>query len=69
MIGASVHKRKSDMDYLLNEGSIEARNTGAEVEVNLAAVSSAALARLAEEVRNNDMAMGGYDRVHNRHNR
>lgn len=57
------------MDYLLNEGSIEARNTGAEVEVNLAAVSSAALARLAEEVRNNDMAMGGYDRVYNRHNR
>ncbi|WP_343652253.1 YhhA family cyclophane-containing RiPP [Stenotrophomonas sp.] len=57
------------MDYPLNEGSIEARNTGAEVEMNLAAVSSVALARLAEEVRNNDMAMGGYDRVHNRHNR
>ncbi len=57
------------MDYPLIESSIEARNIGAEVEMNLAAVSSAALARLAEEVRNNDVAMGGYDRVHNRHNR
>ncbi len=57
------------MDYPLNEGSIEAHNTGVEVEMNLATVSSVALARLVEEVRNNDMAMGGYDRVHNRHNR
>ncbi|WP_158684109.1 YhhA family cyclophane-containing RiPP [Stenotrophomonas sp. MYb57] len=57
------------MDYPLNEGSIDALATGAEAEVNLAAVSSAALTRLVEEVRNNDVAMGGYDRVHNRHNR
>lgn len=57
------------MDYPLNEGSIDALTTGAEAEVNLAAVSSAALTRLVEEVRNNDVAMGGYDRVHNRHNR
>lgn len=57
------------MDYPLDEGSVEAQVTGSEVEMNLAGVSSAALTRLVEEVRNNDMAKGGYDRVYNRHNR
>jgi hypothetical protein len=40
------------------------------MEVDITSISSAALARLIEEVRNDDPAIGhAYDRVHNRHNR
>ncbi|WP_425478047.1 YhhA family cyclophane-containing RiPP [Xanthomonas cucurbitae] len=57
------------MDYLRSEDSIDAPNTSVEVEVDLKTVSSATLTRLVEEVRNNELAMGRYDRTHNRHNR
>lgn len=40
------------------------------LDVNVKALSSAALARLVEEVRHDDPLVGrAYDRTHNRHNR
>jgi len=40
------------------------------LELNVDEISSAALARLIEEVRNDEPATNrAYDRVHNRHNR
>ncbi|MCV2371360.1 YhhA family cyclophane-containing RiPP [Roseateles oligotrophus] len=42
----------------------------ASIEVDMTLISSFALARLVEEVRNDEAAVGSsYDRVHNRHNR
>lgn len=39
-------------------------------EVDVTSLSSAVLARLVSEVKNDDAAMSrSYDRVHNRHNR
>ncbi len=39
-------------------------------ELETSAVSSAALARIIEDVRNDDFAViNGYDRTYNRHNR
>ncbi len=40
------------------------------MDIELATLSSVALARLVDEVRNEEPATAGaYDRVHNRHNR
>ena len=42
----------------------------AKLDVDLKSVTSPALARLIEEVRNKDaITLGAYDRAHNRHNR
>ena len=40
-----------------------------EFEVDMSKLSSVALSRLVEEVKNDEMMASGYDRVHNRHNR
>jgi hypothetical protein len=40
------------------------------LDIDLKSISSAALARLVDEVRNDEAATNrAYDRVHNRHNR
>ena len=40
------------------------------LDVDLKSVTSPALARLIDEVRNKDaITLGAYDRAHNRHNR
>ncbi|WP_420888654.1 YhhA family cyclophane-containing RiPP [Chromobacterium amazonense] len=40
------------------------------MEVDLSLVTSATLARLIDEVKNEDLTVGGrYDRTHNKHNR
>ncbi|MBX7135853.1 MAG: hypothetical protein K1X67_24560 [Fimbriimonadaceae bacterium] len=50
---------------------MEARETAmSELEVDLQAFSSVALARLTEEVKNEDLpSVSRYDRTYNRHNR
>jgi hypothetical protein len=40
-----------------------------DLEMNLSLVSSVTLARLVEEVKNEDLTANRYDRAHNRHNR
>ncbi|WP_281661559.1 YhhA family cyclophane-containing RiPP [Microvirgula aerodenitrificans] len=40
------------------------------MEIDLSLISSVTLARLVEEVKNEDLTVGGrYDRTHNKHNR
>jgi hypothetical protein len=38
-------------------------------QMDLSLMSSATLARLAEEVKNEELTANRYDRMHNRHNR
>lgn len=51
--------------------SFDKAQAGAEsVEIDVSSLSSVTLARLVDEVRNEEpMAVHSYDRTHNRHNR
>ena len=52
------------------EDGMRAETDQAAIEVDMASISSIALLRLIEEVRNDEATVGhAYDRVHNRHNR
>lgn len=58
----------------MSEGTFDTFNTAEthqeSVDVDVSMLSSVALARLVEEVRNDEpMAAHSYDRTHNRHNR
>lgn len=59
------------MDYQTHTESHQQSNEldCVSVDVDLTLSSSATLARLAEEVKNDNFVGGRYDRVHNRHNR
>ena len=60
------------MDYKPTVGNHETIASLAyndDLEMDLSHVGSATLARLVEEVKNEDLKANTYDRVHNRHNR
>ena len=59
------------MDYQTSAEQYVDSTPGADtaMELDLSLFSSVALARLAEEVKNDMPSAGKYDRVHNRHNR
>jgi hypothetical protein len=60
----------SDDDDSLAAGAQEVESASAGLELDLQALSSVALARLVEEVKNADFPSApGYDRTYNRHNR
>ena len=57
------------IEDIANTGRLQ-RTQAAQLDVDLSKVSSAVLARLVEEVRNDEpSSIRAFDRVHNRHNR
>lgn len=67
----AFYVKESCMDYQSPTEGLQQSSQASygAMNVDLALMSSAALARLAEEVKNESLVGGNYDRVHNRHNR
>ncbi len=68
--GTSSAERTCEMPTTKEKQPLPATAASDSLEIDFSRISSPALARLVEEVRNDEPSTNrAYDRVHNRHNR